>query len=79
MKPPPKNPAVPPETLPDTFELPPHWTTEQALAVWECLNALTHLVWERYQTQLLEHLKAELDTPNTNQLDLFDPDDEIPF
>ena len=63
----------------NTFELPQHWSAEQALAVWECLEALSRLVWEHYQWQLLELIKPELQEQDSNQLDLFDPDDDIPF
>lgn len=78
MNQPTKDPSTP-SAIADTFQLPTNWSAEQALAVWECLNALTNLVWECYQPQLLEYLQAELDAPNANQLDLFDPDDDIPF
>ena len=58
---------------------PDHWSAEQALAVWELLDAVTRRVWERYEVQLVELIRADLDQGDDTQLDLFDPDDTIPF
>ena len=63
-----------------TVEIPDYWTPEQALAVWELLNELADRIWARYDTQLLELIRADLEhEAHDNQPDLFDPDDSIPF
>jgi len=63
-----------------TVEIPDYWTPEQALAVWELLNELADRIWARYETQLVELIRADLEHEvQDNQPDLFDPDDPIPF
>ena len=64
-----------------TVQIPDHWSPEQALAVWELLDAVTRRVWERYEVQLVELIETDLDLDQGDdpQLDLFDPDDTIPF
>ncbi len=62
-----------------TLQIPQHWSPEQALAVWELLDEIVRLVWDRYELQLLELIRPELYGDDSNQLDLFDPDDTIPF
>jgi len=75
-----------------TSLIPAGWSPEQALAVYECLQQLTHLVWERYQFQivdLLDPIDAYPQCPLTphpqpTQTDLFDPgtesfNDDPPF
>jgi len=62
-----------------TLQIPRHWSGEQALAVWELLDEIVRLVWDRYELQLLELIQPELYGDDSNQLDLFDPDDTIPF
>ncbi len=62
-----------------TIQIPNHWSAEQALAVWEFLEELTSRVWDRYEVQLVELIRAELDQDDNPQPDLFDPDDPIPF
>jgi hypothetical protein len=63
-----------------TCRLPDHWTPEQALAVHEAFEAFGEALWRGYGTQiqqlLLEDRLTETETP---QLDLFDPDDPLPF
>ena len=61
------------------FDIPDDWSPEQALAVYELLDALRERVWDRYQLQLIELLAPDADEVDTSQLDLFDPNDEIPF
>ena len=61
------------------FDIPDDWSPEQALAVYELLNALTERVWDRYQLQLIELLAPDIDEVDTSQLDLFELNDEIPF
>ena len=62
-----------------TLQIPQHWSGEQALAVWDLLDEIVRLVWDRYELQLLELIRPELYGDDSNQLDLFDPDDTIPF
>ncbi len=61
------------------FDIPDDWSPEQALAVYELLDALRERVWDRYQLQLIELLAPDADQVDTSQLDLFDLNDEIPF
>jgi hypothetical protein len=67
--------------LPQRFHLPvpEHWTPQQALAVFALLNELTETIWQRYQPELLPLIDPALNTDTDPQLDLFDPDDELPF
>jgi len=58
--------------------IPQHWSGEQAMAVWEFLDEVARCVWDRYELQLVELIKAELDQDHVGQLDLFDPNDELP-
>ena len=62
-----------------TVDIPQDWSTEQALAVGEFLDEVTRRVWDRYEVQLVERIRTELYEDNAAQLDLFDPDDTIPF
>lgn len=61
------------------FPVPEHWTPEQALAVFALLNALTEAIWQRYEAELLPLIDPRLNTDTDPQLDLFDPNDELPF
>ena len=61
-----------------TCQLPDHWTPEQALAVHEALEALLGAVWAHYGPQMQQLLAAEQLT-DSPQLELFDPDDPVPF
>ena len=60
-----------------TFELPDHWTPEQALAVDEALEAFSQALWAYYGSQM-QALIAE-ETRRNEQLELLDPDDPLPF
>ena len=63
-----------------TVEIPDHWSPEQALAVWELLNEVADRIWARYQQPMVELIRADLEHDHDeHQLDLFDPDDFIPF
>jgi hypothetical protein len=63
-----------------TLEIPDDWSAEQALAVWELLNALADRIWACYEQPLVALLRADLEHDrDDNQPDLFDPDDSIPF
>ena len=77
-KPPPADTTA--ETLAKAMPLPQHWSAEQALAVWECLEDLAGLIWARYEWQLIALIRPNDPDPSVMaQLDLFDPDDDIPF
>ncbi len=52
-----------------TFDIPRHWTGEQALAVLEWLQALTDELWRAYDDELLEAL-ADSQLLEQQQLDL---------
>jgi L-alanine-DL-glutamate epimerase-like enolase superfamily enzyme len=56
-----------------TLRLPEHWTPEQALAVFECLQALRAALWDLYGAQAqqawCDQLLPEQDMPE------FDPND----
>jgi hypothetical protein len=59
--------------------IPEHWDAEQALAVFDFLDQLCALIWTRYQRQIIEHLELPVDTEHPRQLDLFGPNDDLPF
>ncbi len=61
------------------FDIPDDWSPEQALAVYELLDALRERIWDRYQLQLIELLTPDTEQVDTSQLDLFDLNDKIPF
>ena len=60
-----------------TFELPDHWTPEQALAVQEALDAFSAALFAYYGAQM-QALIAE-ETSRNDQLELLEPDDPLPF
>jgi len=62
-----------------TIQIPNHWSAEQALAVWELIDEIARRVWDRYELPLFELLRPDLEEQEHSQLDLFDPDDNIPF
>ena len=70
---------VPNEAAMKNYQPPQHWSPEQALAVWECLEDLAWLIWTRYEEHLIALIQRDLHHGDTAQLDLFDPDDDIPF
>ncbi len=68
---------------------PRYWEPEEALAVWELLNELANTLWDEHQLSFMQ-LLCEQQTPDSvhhdlddprkwSQLDLFDPDDDLPF
>jgi hypothetical protein len=67
--------------LPARFHLPvpAHWTPQQALAVFALLNDLADAIWHRYEAELLPLVDPALNTDTDPQLDLFGPDDDLPF
>lgn len=59
-----------------TFIIPDDWSPEQALAVFELLDDLRHIIGERYQLQMLEYLKEQRGTdydPASDSIDENDP------
>ena len=60
-------------------DIPDDWSAEQALAVYEFLSDLEQRIWDRYELQLYELLHPDLEEGDTDQLDLFEFNDEIPF
>jgi len=60
-----------------TFELPDHWTPEQALAVQEALDAFSEALFAYYGAQM-QALIAE-QTRQNDQLELLAFDDPLPF
>lgn len=60
-------------------QVPEHWTPEQALSVYEYLHQVAAAVWDRYEVELLPLVHADPRTPDSLQLDLLDPDSELPF
>ncbi|MCF8016600.1 MAG: hypothetical protein K9L65_13060 [Chromatiaceae bacterium] len=59
------------------FELPEHWTPEQALAVQEALDAFSEALFAYYGAQM-QALIAE-ETRRNEQLELLEFDDPLPF
>ncbi len=62
-----------------TIDLPQHWSPDEAFAVWAFLDDIAHHIWLRYQLQIVQACRADTQALNTTQLDLFDPDDPLPF
>jgi hypothetical protein len=60
-------------------DIPDDWSAEQALAIYEFLSDLEQRIWDRYELQLYELLRPDLEEVDTDQLDLFEFNDEIPF
>ena len=61
------------------LEVPQDWTPEQALSVYEYLNQVAEAIWDRYEVDLLPLITPDPTPAHTQQLDLFDPDDALPF
>ena len=61
-----------------TLTIPQYWSAEQAMVVWEFLDEVARCVWDRYELQLVELIKTELGRESSDQLDLFDPNDDLP-
>jgi hypothetical protein len=53
--------------------MPRHWTPEQALAVFECLQLLRQALWDAYGPQVRQAWREQL-VPD-GQPPEFDPDD----
>ncbi|MDZ4175381.1 MAG: hypothetical protein U1D36_13005 [Hydrogenophaga sp.] len=65
------SPALPPSTAASL--IPQHWTPEQALAVFECLQLLRQALWDAYGLQVQQAWREQLvpDGPPPE----FDPDE----
>jgi hypothetical protein len=67
------------------FDLPLHWSPEQVLAVYECVEQLRELLWLNYHDELQRALGCDAaddlqPTARAPQIDLLDIDDgEMPF
>ena len=61
------------------FNIPDDWSPEQALAIYELLDALKEHVWQHYEVQLIGLLVPQINEDDTLQADLFEFDDDIPF
>ena len=61
-----------------TLTIPQHWSGEQAMAVWEFLDEVARCVWDRYELSLVELIQSQLNQESSDQLDLFDPNDDLP-
>ena len=59
--------------------IPNHWSADQALAIYEFLGQIQQQIWDRYESELIDLLCADLETMNAEQPDLFEFNDAIPF
>ncbi len=62
-----------PSPPPAASLIPRHWTPEQALAVFECLQALRQALWSAYGPQVQQAWREQL-VPD-GQTSQFDPDE----
>jgi len=60
-------------------DIPDDWSPQQAFAIYEFLGDLQQRLWDRYELQLLELLRPDLEEEDDDQPDLFDLNDDIPF
>jgi hypothetical protein len=62
-----------------SITLPPHWSPEQAIAVFEILDELREHVWARYGLQIQQVLRDQYSTavPAADDIDIDDAD--VPF
>jgi len=65
---------------------PRYWEPEEALAVWELLTELADTLWAQHQIAFMELLMEQQnpdrgyqDLKEWSQLDLFSPNDDLPF
>lgn len=59
--------------------LPTDWSPEQAVAVFEILDALRERVWARYGLQIQQVLRDERGTAVTAEHDIHIDEGEVPF
>ena len=68
------HPSSAPPQMPTAASLiPRHWTPEQALAVFECLQLLRQALWDAYGPQVRQAWREQL-VPDGNPPE-FDPDE----
>ena len=61
------------------IRLPDNWTAEQVLVVHDLLTDLAEVIWQHYETTIIESLHGDHEQTN-RQADLFEFDDwPIPF
>ena len=68
-----EHPSSAPPTSAAAAHIPRHWTPEQALAVFECLQALRLALWDAYGPQVQQAWRDQL-VPD-GPLPEFDPDE----
>ncbi len=56
--------------------VPDHWTEEEALAVFEFVDAIREEVWSRYGIRLVERMRQER---STNPADWSSPENGVEF
>jgi hypothetical protein len=62
------------------FDIPEHWSNEQALAVYEFLAQLQDRIWEYYEVRLVETLRREIAGDRHDKpVDSSDFNDDLPF
>ncbi len=66
-----------------TPDIPDDWSPEQALAIYQFLDALRERVWDRYQDPIIAQFRTDCGGEEKNdaqlELPLFPFNDEIPF
>ena len=65
------------------FVIPDYWTAEQALAVYDFIDAIRDEIWSRYEIQLIDIIKAEhsADRDDWESYENYEggPDEDIDF
>lgn len=59
-----------------SLQIPTYWTPEQALAVFELIDALRDAIWQCYEMQLLDEFRDQLKPAIVNRTEK-EPDDTI--
>ncbi len=59
------------------FDIPEHWSTEQALAIYEFLAQLQERIWDHYEVPLVETIQREIAGGLHNEPNDFN--DDLPF
>lgn len=60
VHPPSTPPSTPPTSTAAAALVPRHWTPEQALAVFECLQVLRHALWSAYGPEVQQAWREQL-------------------
>ena len=61
-----------------TFDIPEHWSTEQALAVCDLLENLHHTIWDHYEERLIPLLLSQIQQEDARRHPTT-PETEVPF